>query len=36
MRTGEPVRSIFGPMITGDAIDVHDGFILTGQQKAEN
>ena len=26
------VRSIYGPNICGDSIDVHDGFILTGQQ----
>ena len=34
LRSGDPVRSIFGPYITGDSIDIHDGFILTGSQKS--
>ena len=31
IRTSQCVRSIIGPFIAGDSIDVHDGFILTGQ-----
>ena len=30
-RSSQCVRSIVGPFIAGDAIDVHDGLILTGQ-----
>ena len=30
LRTSQCVRSIIGPYIAGDSIDVHDGFILTG------
>ena len=31
IRSGQCVRGIIGPFIAGDSIDVHDGFILTGQ-----
>lgn len=31
LRMQQCVRSIIGPYIAGDSIDVHDGFILTGQ-----
>jgi len=30
------VRGIIGPFIAGDSIDVHDGFILTGQHTPNN
>ena len=36
IRTSECVRTIIGPMIAGDSIDVHDGFILTGQHAPNN
>ena len=36
LRTSQCVRGIVGPMIAGDTIDVHDGFILTGQYKQHN
>jgi hypothetical protein len=29
-RTGQPARSIFGPHITGDAMDQWDNYIVTG------
>lgn len=29
-RTGAIERNICGPFICGDAIDMHDGYILTG------
>lgn len=29
-----PVRTIFEPFICGDAIDLHDGYLLTGSHKA--
>ena len=32
VREAAAIRSIVGPNICGDSIDVHDGFILTGQQ----
>ena len=32
-RIGQCVRSIDGPNICGDSIDIHDGFILTGQYR---
>ncbi len=35
-RTSDPVRSIQGPYITGDAIDIQEGLILTGSHQAEN
>ena len=35
VREQAAVRSIVGPNICGDSIDVHDGFILTGQQAQE-
>lgn len=30
IRTGEAVKSIFGPYIGGESLDIHDGIILTG------
>lgn len=36
IRTSQCVRSIIGPFIAGDSIDVHDGFILTGQHTQQN
>lgn len=35
VRTAQCVRGIIGPFIAGDTIDVHDGFILTGQHKQD-
>ena len=31
---GGPVRSFFGPKICGDALDIHEGYILTGKNSA--
>ena len=33
IRVPNPVRSIYGPYICGDAIDLHDGYLLTGAYK---
>lgn len=30
LRAGQVIRSIYGPYISGDALDIHDGYILTG------
>lgn len=35
-RTPVAVRSIVGPYICGDSIDIHDSFILTGQNQTDN
>jgi len=35
VREGQPVRSIYGPKICGDAIDINDGYILTGSCRPE-
>lgn len=32
---GGPVRSIIDPFICGDAIDLHDGYLLTGSHTAD-
>jgi len=32
----QSVRTIVGPNICGDAIDIHDSFILTGQNQPDN
>lgn len=34
-RQPNPVRSIIDPYICGDAIDVHEGYILTGSYTPE-
>ena len=31
IRKPSPVRSIVGPYVCGDSIDLHDGYLLTGQ-----
>ncbi len=36
VRVGHSVRSIFGPHLCGDAMDVHKNTILTGSWRAEN
>lgn len=36
IRAGASVRSIFGPHICGDAMDIHGGNILTGSWRSEN
>lgn len=36
IRQSGSVRTFVGPMITGDAIDIHDGYILTGSYSPEN
>lgn len=33
---GGPVRSLLGPSICGDSLDLFDGFILTGSYRQEN
>jgi len=30
IRQPSPCRSVYGPYICGDSVDLHDGFILTG------
>jgi len=35
VRTGTAVRSIYGPYICGDALDIHDGYVLTGSWRAD-
>jgi COMPASS component SWD3 len=35
IRTGEAVKSIFGPYIGGESLDIHDGIILTGSFQSE-
>lgn len=35
LRTGAAVRSIYGPYICGDALDIHDGYVLTGSWRAD-
>lgn len=36
LREGAAVRSIYGPYICGDALDIHDGYILTGSWRGDN
>lgn len=36
LRTGDTVRSIYGPYIAGDALDIIDDLILSGQYRQEN
>lgn len=36
LRMGGPVRSLLGPSICGDSLDLFDGFILTGSYRQEN
>ena len=36
LRAGHSVRSIFGPYIAGDAVDVHQDVILTGSCRTES
>lgn len=35
LRTGAAVRSIYGPYICGDALDIHDGYVLTGSWRGD-
>ena len=35
IREGICIRSIYGPNVCGDALDIHDGYILTGSWRAE-
>ena len=35
LREPNPVRYIYGPYICGDALDLHEGYILTGSWRAE-
>lgn len=36
LRTGGPVRNIYGPFVCGDALDINEGYILTGSWRAED
>lgn len=36
LRAGHSVRSIFGPHVAGDAVDIVDGVVLTGSWRPEN
>lgn len=36
IRQPSPVRSIYGPYICGDSVDIHDGYLLTGSYKDNN
>jgi WD40 repeat protein len=33
IRQPNPCRSIYGPYVCGDSIDLHDGYLLTGAYK---
>jgi len=33
IRNPSPIRSIHGPFISGDTIDIHDGYLLVGSLK---
>ena len=33
IRQPSPIRSIYGPFICGDSVDLHDGYLLTGSYK---
>ena len=35
IRMGAAVRSIYGPYICGDALDIHDGYVLTGSWRGD-
>lgn len=35
LRQAAAIRSIYGPNICGDALDIHDGYILTGSWRKE-
>jgi COMPASS component SWD3 len=35
LREPNPVRYIYGPYICGDALDLHEGYILTGSWRAD-
>lgn len=35
IRSGQAVRSIYGPYICGDALDIHDGYVLTGSWRGD-
>jgi COMPASS component SWD3 len=35
IRQPSPIRSIYGPYICGDALDIHDGCILTGSWRSD-
>lgn len=35
LREPSPVRSIYGPYVCGDALDIHDGYILTGSWRGD-
>ena len=36
IRQQSVARSIYGPYVCGDSIDLHDGFLLTGSYKDKN
>ena len=36
LREGAAIRSIYGPIICGDSIDIKEGFIVTGSYRQEN
>lgn len=36
VRSGDVIRNICGPYICGDSIDMHDGYILSGQYSNEH
>ncbi len=36
IREGAIVRSFCGPFVCGDALDIHDGYILTGSWRSDN
>jgi WD40 repeat protein len=35
IREPSPIRSIYGPYVCGDALDLHDGYILTGSWRGD-
>jgi WD40 repeat protein len=35
LREGGPVRNIFGAYVCGDALDIHEGYILSGSWRSE-
>ncbi len=35
LREQQPIRYIYGPYICGDALDLHEGYILTGSWRPD-
>jgi COMPASS component SWD3 len=35
LREPSPIRSIYGPYVCGDSLDIHDGYILAGSWRGD-